>query len=171
MTLIKLSNRNIEDIIDNEEYYSVFGGTFNEDEDEVVTEVTFVTDLGERIHFGSIPVPYGSPIGLQLNPISLMREVLTLVADDENKSLDLNEFIEWFMEFVDNNHYVIELTNSEGVVRNVFIDRMEYGTNMNHWLSSQDEGNLRLEPSLVTVMNENNEIEQLDVFDIEELLK
>lgn len=171
MTLIRLRNRDIEDIIDNEEYYSVYGSTFNEDEKEVVTEVTFVTDLGERIHFGSIPVPYGNPIGLQLNPISLMREVLTLIADNEIEQLDLNEFIEWFMEFVDNNHYVIELTNREGIVRNVFIERIESGIYLDDWLDSLSERDLKLRPSLVTVMNEDNEIEQLDVFDIEGLLR
>lgn len=75
------------------------------------------------------------------------------------------------MEHADNNHYIIELTNREGIVRNVFIDRIESGIYLDDWLDSLSERDLKLRPSLVTVMDENNEIEQIDVFDIEGLLR
>lgn len=125
MTLIKLKDVNVDNIIDDIEDYSVWTGTFADNTNKTMNNFTLELEDGRKVELDSIDfVPYSEPFGID-NPTTFIMDVLRLVTSGEARSYTLADFIRWIVDNFVSGGIEITLHSKNGVSKG-YIERSEY---------------------------------------------
>lgn len=115
--MIKLKDCVIVDVIDDEEEFSEFGGTWSEDIITHMHNLTLITDTGKMISLESYSEgDYGGTNGFR-DVGGLYTTILKEVFSGEMAERTLVEFIQWIVWEYASNSVIIQVNNKKGLLR------------------------------------------------------
>ena len=114
--MIKLKDCVIVDVIDDEEEFSEFGGTWSEDIITHMHNLTFITDTGKTINLESYSEGYYGGTNGFLDVGGLYTTILKEVFSGEMAERTLVEFIQWIVSEYARNSVIIQVNNKKGLL-------------------------------------------------------
>lgn len=123
MTLIKLKDVNIDNIIDDIQDYSVWGGTFNDSTNTQMSNFILELEDGRTIELKSIDLDqYSEPFGIH-SATEFVMDVLRLVTSGEARSYTLTDFILWIVDNYVEGGIEITVSKCKSITKTGFIER------------------------------------------------
>ena len=98
MALIKFSDVDVEDIIDDLQEFSVFQSTMTGSANENMHELTLKLSDGRTIRLSSIKLgDYSSPYGFEKTG-RMFVDIIRLVTDNKTKDMTIADFVNWIID-------------------------------------------------------------------------
>lgn len=114
--MIKLKDCVIVDVIDDEEEFREFGGTWSEDIIIHMHNLMFITDTGKTINLESYSEgEYGGTNGFR-DVGGLYTTILKEVFSGDMAERTLEEFIQWIVSEYASNSVIIQVNNKKGLL-------------------------------------------------------
>lgn len=114
--MIKLKDCVIVDVVDDEEVFSNFAGTWSEDIQTTMHNLTFITEQGDSIQLESYSGDYyGEPSGFS-NIGELYVTILREVYSGEMGERTFTDFIRWIVSSYAQGLVIIHINNKKGLI-------------------------------------------------------
>ena len=143
--MIKLKDCVIVDVIDDEEEFSEFGGTWSEDIITHMHNLTFITDTGKTINLESYSEGYYGGTNGFLDVGGLYTTILKEVFSGEMAERTLVEFIQWIVSEYARKSVIIRVNNKKGLLHTINRTRqpISYEQQVISWYLEEVEEEIR----------------------------